>query len=103
MQRAQRDQLPRGSALTQKCPVGYIFQRYDLDRRPETWVKVELDLRVGECYEQVDRISGRTSMQCRMRTVEHRDPLDVQLGSIQAMKRLLEIQVPRRRDSFGVG
>lgn len=43
-----------------------------------------------------------TVMRCRRRTVEHRDPPDAQLGSIQAMKLLLGIQVPRHRDSFGV-
>ena len=48
------------------------------------------------------RINGRTDMRCGMRTVGHRDPLDVQLGSIRSTRRLLGIQAPRRRDSFGV-
>lgn len=41
-----------------------------------------------------------SDVQRKTRTAGHRDLLDVQFGSIQPMKCLLEIPVPRRRDSF---
>jgi hypothetical protein len=54
-------------------------------------------LRTGGSYQR-----ERRDMQWGMRTAGHRDLLDVQLGSIRSTRRLLGIQVPRRRDSFGV-
>lgn len=47
-------------------------------------------------------VSQRTDMRRRVRTEGRQDPVDAQLGSIRSMTRLLETQVPRRRDNLGV-